>query len=165
MAIAGSTNAAAQSRCETALRQPGIDIKMPNTGAEANVGPHDTPGKFLAQVLVTDGAGGPVISGLTVSDFKAKVNGPNALITTGGFIQQQYWLTIQAPNQASDGDYDLRIELEQSGTSTSIANDTNSGSVAYNSNRITPTFAGTRSFRLDVARRQDERRARPPASM
>ena len=136
VAIAGSTNAAAQVDVKLQCANPVIDIKMPNTGAKANVGPHDTPGKFLAQVLVTDGAGGPVISGLTVSDFKAKINGANALITTGGFIQQQYWLTVQAPPQASDGDYDLRIDLEQSGTSTSIANDTNSSSVAYNSNRI-----------------------------
>ncbi|MFN8446503.1 MAG: VWA domain-containing protein [Caldilineaceae bacterium] len=132
MAIAGATNAAAQSDITVACVNPVVDIKLPNSGAVAHVGAHDAPGKFLAQVLVTNGnPKGPVVSGLTISDFKAKVNGQNALITAGGFIQEQYWLVVQAPNQTADGTYDLEITLEKSGTSTAIASDTNTASVTY----------------------------------
>ncbi|HMN29056.1 MAG TPA: VWA domain-containing protein, partial [Caldilineaceae bacterium] len=135
VAIAGSTDNSAQVDITLQCVNPVIDIKLPRGAAKANVGPFDAPGKFLAQVLVTNGdPKGPVVAGLTIDDFKARVNGQNALITGGGFIQQQYWLVIQAPNQSSDGIYDLEIVLEQSGTTTPLATDTNVTSVAYNSN-------------------------------
>ncbi len=86
---------------------------------------------------MTDGTpNGPVVAGLSINDFKAKVNGQNALITGGGFIQEQYWLVIQAPNQSLDGIYDLEINLEQSGTATVIATDTNTASVEYSGNNL-----------------------------
>ena len=133
VAIAGATNNAAQSDITLSCANPVIDIKLPNSGAVARVGAHDSPGKFLAQVLVTNGdPKGPVVAGLTVNDFKATVNGQNALITGGGFIQEQYWLLIQAPNQSADGTYDLVVTLEKSGTTTPIATDTNAASVVYN---------------------------------
>ncbi len=135
--IAGSTNNTAQVDVTLQCVNPVLDIKLPRGAAKANVGPHDAPGKFLVQVLVTDGTPtGPVVAGLTNSDFKARVNGQNALITGGGFIQQQYWLVVQAPTQAADGNYDLEIVLEQSGTTTPIASDTNTASVSYNTNNI-----------------------------
>lgn len=136
-AIAGSTNGSANVDISFQCLEPVIDVKMPNDGAVANVGPFDGPGKFLAQVLVTDGSPtGPVIDGLSVNDFKAKVNGLNALVTTGGFIQEQYWLVIQAPNQAADGTYNLEVNLEESGTATVIATDVNINSVTYNANNV-----------------------------
>ncbi|MCX6045412.1 MAG: VWA domain-containing protein [Chloroflexi bacterium] len=134
VAIAGSTTSAAQSDLTLSCVTPVVDIKLPNNGAVMRVGAHDGPGKFLAQVLVTNGSpNGPVVAGLSVNDFKAKVNGQNALVTDGGFIQEQYWLVIQAPNQTADGTYDLEITLEKSGTATAIASDTNPTSVAYTS--------------------------------
>ncbi|CAN5843149.1 hypothetical protein BH10CHL1_BH10CHL1_01780 [soil metagenome] len=134
VAIAGSTTSAAQSDLTFSCVTPIVDIKLPNSGAVMRVGAHDGPGKFLAQVLITNGApNGPVVAGLSVNDFKAKVNGQNALITDGGFIQEQYWLVIQAPNQTADGAYDLEITLEKSGTATPIASDTNPTSIAYTS--------------------------------
>jgi hypothetical protein len=135
--IAGSTNADAQVDVTLQCVNPTLTIQMPNSGAVSFVGPFNGPGKFLAQVLVTDGSpNGPVVSGLTVNDFKAFVNGQPALITTGAFIQQQYWLVVQAPNQVSDGVYDLEVRLEASGTATTIATDTNSASVEYNGNNL-----------------------------
>ncbi len=137
VAMAGSTNANAQVDVTLQCVTPTINIQMPNSGAVSYVGPFNGPGKFLAQVLVTDGTPkGPVVAGLSVSDFKAKVNGQNALVTGGGFIQEQYWLVIQAPNQGSDGIYDLEISLEQSGTATTIATDTNTASVEYSGNNL-----------------------------
>ena len=137
VAMAGSTNAGAQADITVQCVNPTVDIKLPNSGAVAHVGPFNGPGKFLAQVLVTDGSpNGPVVAGLTVNDFKAKVNGQNALVTGGGFIQQQYWLVIQAPNQTLDGIYDLEINLEQSGTATVIGTDTNTASIEYSGNNV-----------------------------
>ena len=137
VAIAGSTNNSATVDVTLECVNPVLDIKLPNNAATAQVGPFNAPGKLLAQVLVTNGdPKGPVIAGLTTADFKAKVNGVNALITTGGFIQQQYWLQIQAPNQAADGTYNLEITLEKSGTATAIATDTNPASVVYNAHNI-----------------------------
>lgn len=146
VAIAGSTNAAAQTDITLECVNPVLDIKLPNSGAVANVGPFNAPGKFLAQVLVTNGdPKGPVVAGLTVNDFKVRVNGQNALITAGGFIQQQYWLVVQAPNQGADGVYDLEISLEKSGTTTVLATDTNNASVSYNANNIDQVLVLDRS--------------------
>ena len=137
VAIAGSTDNGATVDVTMECVNPVLDIKLPNNAATAQVGPFNAPGKLLAQVLVTNGdPKGPVIAGLTTADFKARVNGVNALITTGGFIQQQYWLQIQAPNQVADGAYDLEITLEKSGTATAIATDTNPASVVYNAHNI-----------------------------
>ncbi|MCB0111685.1 MAG: VWA domain-containing protein, partial [Caldilineaceae bacterium] len=146
VAIAGATNNSAQADISIQCLNPVIDIRMPNSGAVAKVGPFDGPGKFLAQVLVTNGdPKGPVVAGLTVSDFKARVNGVNALITAGGFVQEQYWLVVQAPNQGSNGVYDLEIRLEESGTATTIATDTNAASVEYTPDNVDQVLVIDRS--------------------
>ncbi len=135
--IAGSTNNGSTVDISVDCADPVIDIKLPNNGAVANVGPSGGPGKFLAQVLVTDGsAKGPVIDGLTINDFKAAVGGIEALVTGSGFVQEQYWLVIQAPTQAADGLYPLEIRLEESGTTNVIATDTNDASVNYTPDNV-----------------------------
>ena len=132
VAVAGSTDNSAQVDITMQCLNPNIDIKLPNNVAVARVGSHDGAGKFLAQVLVTDGSpNGPVISGLTVNDFKATVGSENALVTAGGFIQEQYWLVIQAPNQAADGIYNLEIKLEEPNSTTAVASDINANSIVY----------------------------------
>lgn len=132
VAIIGGQENSAQVDIEIACVDPVLEIKMPNDTAMANVGPFDSPGKFLAQVVVTDGTPtGPVVAGLTNSDFAANVNGVAATVTGGGFIQEQYWLVIQAPAQVANGTYDLEVELEESGTATVIASDTSAASVTY----------------------------------
>jgi hypothetical protein len=132
VAIVGGQANAGQADVTFSCANPVIDIRQPNSGAVAHVGPAAGPGKFLAQVLVTNGSPtAPVVGGLTNSDFKAKVNGVNALVTGGGFIQEQYWLLISAPTQSANGTYDLEITLEAPGAATAIATDTNTASVAY----------------------------------
>ena len=146
VAIAGATHNSAQVDVTLQCVNPVIDIRMPNSGAVAKVGPFDGPGKFLAQVLVTNGApNGPVVGGLTVNDFKARVNGQNALVTAGGFVQEQYWLVIQAPNQGANGTYDLEILLEAAGTATTIATDTNATSVQYTPDHVDQVLVIDRS--------------------
>ena len=160
VAIAGATTAGAQANITLSCVNPVIDIKLPNDTAVSRVGPHDGPGKFLVQVLVTNGnAAGPVVAGLTVNDFKVQVNGQNALITTGAFIQEQYWLLVQAPNQSADGTYDLAVTLEKSGTTTPIATDTNLASVVYTNDHTDEVLVLDRSgsmlddSKIDAARR------------
>ena len=131
--IIGGQNNPAQVDLSVSCADPVVDIKLPNDGAVAHVGPSGAPGKFLAQVLVTASGvpNSPVIAGLANSDFKVRVNGVNALVTAGGFIQEQYWLLVQAPAQSANGTYDLAVDLEASGTSTVIGTDTNTASVHY----------------------------------
>lgn len=136
-AIAGSTNGSAQVDITLRCVDPVIDVMMPNDQAVAHVGPSNGPGKFLAQVSVTDGSPtGPVVDGLTVNDFKASVDGVEALVTAGGFIQEQYWLVVQAPILGADGTYDLEVRLEESGTTDVIATDTNAESVVYTPDNV-----------------------------
>ncbi|NJN68609.1 MAG: PKD domain-containing protein [Chloroflexaceae bacterium] len=146
-AIVGSEENASDVDVSFLCADPEIAIQMPNTGARSFVGPSAAPGKFLAQVLVTNSsiANAPVVAGLSVSDFKATVNGVNAFITTGGFVQEQYWLVIQAPAQVSDGTYDLEITLEAPGTATPIAADTNATSVTYSPNNLDHVLVVDRS--------------------
>ena len=140
VAIIGGQENSAQVDIEIACVDPVLEIKMPNDTAMANVGPFDSPGKFLAQVVVTNGAPtGPVVAGLTNNDFAANVNGVSATVTGGGFIQEQYWLVIQAPVQAANGTYDLEIELEESGTANVIASDTSVASVIYTPDTVSYT--------------------------
>ncbi len=135
--IAGSTSNSSTVDIAVECLDPVIDIKLPNNGAVAQVGPFDGPGKFLAQVLVTNGsAKGAVIDGLTINDFRAAVGGQNALITAGGFIQEQYWLVVQAPPQAADDTYNLEVSLEESSSATVIATDTSANSVTYSPDNV-----------------------------
>ena len=135
--IAGSTGNSSTVDVSLTCLDPVVDVKLPNDGAVASVGPFNGPGKILAQVLVTNGTPtGPVIDGLTINDFKAAVGGQESLITAGGFIQEQYWLVIQAPNQAADGLYDLEVRLEESGTATTIATDNNANSISYTPDNV-----------------------------
>lgn len=133
-AIFGGQNNAAQVDVTLSCANPTLQIKLPNDTAEAHVGPAATPGKFLAQVLVTNGSPtSPVISGLVNSNFAARVNGVSATVTGGGFIQEQYWLVIQAPVQGANGIYSLQISLQPAGGGGALASATNAHSIAYDS--------------------------------
>ncbi|MCP5521327.1 MAG: VWA domain-containing protein [Verrucomicrobiales bacterium] len=130
--IAGAESSSAQIDLTCSCANPVLSIQLPNNAATSFVGPAATPGKFLVQVLVTNGdPKGPVVAGLSNSDFKVEVNGVPALVTAGGFIQEQYWLVVQAPAQTADGTFDLEVFLEMPGTTDVIATDTNAASVVY----------------------------------
>jgi hypothetical protein len=148
VAVAGSLAANAQVDVELGCADPVIDIKLPNSTAVAHVQPST---KFLAQVLVTNGdPKGPVVGGLTNSDFKARVGGENAAITGGGFIQEQYWLVVRAPAALGDGTYSLEVILEEPGTSTAIASDTNANSVVYTSDKTDHVLVIDRSGSMGI---------------
>lgn len=135
VAIAGSLDGTNTVDVAFSCADPVIDIVMPNSGAAARVGPYDAPGKFLVQLFVTNGApDAPVVAGLDYSDFTVQVNGVNALVTAGGFIQEQYWLQVQAPPQDADGAYDLEVSLVDG--ATTLASDTNAGSVLYDDDNV-----------------------------
>ena len=57
-------------------------------------------------------------------------------LTGGGFILEQYWLVVRAPAGLADGLYDLEIMLEEPGSSTVVANDTEFSSVEYTSDKV-----------------------------
>ena len=147
-AIIGSLDNTSQVDVTLECANPVLDIKLPNSVAVARVRPST---KFLAQVLVTDGSpSGPVVAGLTNSDFVARVDGVDAPVTGGGFIQEQYWLVIQAPASLSDGTYDLEVILEEPGTSTPLTSDTNANSVVYTSELVDQVLVIDRSGSMGV---------------
>ena len=147
LAIVGSLESGSQVDVTLGCASPVLDIIMPNSGAPAYV----TPGShFLAQVQVTDGSPtGPVVAGLTNDDFSAQVGGTDAAVVNGGFIQEQYWLVIQAPSLA-DGTYGLEITLEEPGTGTPIASDTNANSVVYDEDTTDQVLVIDRSGSMGV---------------
>jgi Mg-chelatase subunit ChlD len=129
-AIVGSLPYTSTVSLSLACISPKLQIDQPVSGAPAYVGLNTAPGKFLAKVLVTNGSGGPVTAGLSKDIFSATVNGKSASIVAGGFIQQEYWLQIQAPTQSANGTYNLVIALKTSG-GTILASATSSASVVY----------------------------------
>jgi hypothetical protein len=141
-AIVGSLDNSSQVDVTLACADPFVDIIIPNDGAVAHVSPAD---HFLAQVLVTNGSPtGPVVSGLTNADFSAEVGGSSATVVNGGFIQEQYWLVLQAPS-LSDGTYDLTVSLVGSG-----ASDTNTNSVVYDPSKADQVLVIDRSGSMGV---------------
>jgi hypothetical protein len=129
VAVVGSLENSSQVDITLSCADPVLDIKMPNSVAVARVQPST---KFLAQVLVTNGSvSGPVVAGLENSNFTAQVGGADAEVVGGGFIQEQYWLLIQAPDSLTDGTYDLEITLADPDTGTPMASDTSADSVLY----------------------------------
>jgi hypothetical protein len=129
VAIVGSLENSSQVDVSLACADPVLTIQMPNSGAVARVQPST---KFLAQLLVTNGSpAGPVVAGLDNSMFTAQVGGAESSVVGGGFIQEQYWLLIQAPEGLPDDTYDLEISLNDPGTGTPLATATNADSVVY----------------------------------
>jgi Mg-chelatase subunit ChlD len=160
VAIVGSLSASSQVDVSFSCADPLIDIKLPNDGAVAYAGPFDAPGKILAQVLVTNGSPtSPVVAGLTNADFRARINDVNAVVTAGGFIQEQYWLVIDAPAQTADGTYDLEVSLEAPGTTTVIAEDTNAASVTYTNENGDNVLVIDRSGSMSQGNRIDAAKA------
>ncbi|MGD8903521.1 MAG: hypothetical protein PVI67_08140, partial [Anaerolineae bacterium] len=142
VAIAGSLGSSSQVDITLGCADPVLEIKMPTSGAVARTQPGD---KFLVQVLVSDGGGGPVVSGLGNSDFTVTVDGESAPVIGGGFIQEQYWLLVEAPD-LSDGTYDLAVTLE----TTPVASDTSPNSVVYTEDRTDQVLVIDRSGSMGV---------------
>ena len=93
---------------EMSCGTPVLDIKEPLQLAPDYVQPLDV---VVVQVLVTNGSPtSPVISGFSYTDFTAEVEGTPALILGGGFVEEQYYLLVQAPN-ISNGPKDLEVNL------------------------------------------------------
>ena len=147
VAIAGSLEDASQVDVSLGCAEPVIDIVMPNSGAPAYASPSS---HFLAQVSVTNGSPtGPVVAGLTNDDFTAEVDGEDATVVNGGFVQEQYWLVIQAPDRPL-GTYDLGVTLEEPGTTTPIASATSPDSVVYDEDRTDQVLVIDRSGSMGV---------------
>ncbi|MFN8077085.1 MAG: VWA domain-containing protein [Kineosporiaceae bacterium] len=100
--------------------QPTVTITRPTTAAFEIVGLPSAPRRFIAQVKVT-GPSGEAIAGLQPSAFSVGVIKPTggtpmpATVVQGAYVQDTYWLLVQAPNAAAGavagGFHDLRVGL------------------------------------------------------
>jgi hypothetical protein len=144
-AIVGSLGSSSQVDVELSCADPIIDIKQPNQMAPEYVGGHADGDKFLVQVLVSTTVGGPVVGGLTVNDFRVRIGAHNATVVGGGQVEHQYFLQVIAPDPGSNGPYDLHVDLEESGTSTVIASDTEIEAVVYDATNEDNVYVADRS--------------------
>lgn len=137
MAAVGSLqNQSPSVDVELSCADPVLDIKLPNSFAVEYVGPFNAPDQFVLQLQVTDGSGGPVVGGLTNGDFSVEIGGNPSLVVGGGPVQEQYFLKVQAANQAANGPYDLEVFLEEPGGTTVIASDLEVQAVQYDTSDV-----------------------------
>jgi len=144
-AVVGSLGSSSQADVELSCSDPILDIMQPNQMAPEYVGGHADGDKFLVQVVVSTTVGGPVVGGLTTSDFQVRVGAHLATIVGGGQIEHQYFLQVIAPDPGTNGQYDLHVDLEESGTSTTIASDTEIQAVVYDATNEDNVYVVDRS--------------------
>jgi len=116
VAIVGAPDAGAIYDVEMRCVDPDVDIRQPrSTPFEALVGDPAQPHRFLLRLAVT--AGGGFVEGLDASAFAVRVEGaagPAEIISTE-YVQDEYWLVVQAPSQDTAGLYDISVTLVDSG--------------------------------------------------
>ncbi len=101
---------------ELGCTQPSVEIIAPTTANPTYVGEPTDPGRFLLWLQVTGDVGtSTYVAGLEWSrDFTVTVGSDVAEILNGGYVQNQYWLVVQAPDKpaASLGDkFDVTVQL------------------------------------------------------
>ncbi len=114
---------------------PDIQIMSPQNSpvtAQARVGPHDNPEKFIAIVDVYHREKAPV-HGFFTENFQAQVGGFDATVLAAVDVYGKYFLQIMAPNQAADGLYDLSVDLIDSDSNV-VDSDSEVDSVNYGEN-------------------------------
>ena len=114
---------------------PNIYIESPENSpvtAQARVGLHDTPEKFVAIVDVYHREKAPV-HGFFTENFQAQVGGYDATVLAAVDVYGKYFLQIMAPNQTADGLYDLSVDLIDSDSNV-VDSDTEVDSVNYGEN-------------------------------
>jgi hypothetical protein len=132
VAIVGGQSSSSTVNVTLSCANPVIDIELPSQLAPEFVGAFGSPDNFVAQVSVNNGSPtGPIVAGLTNADFKVEVGGLPALVVGGGFVQEQYFLLVDTPNQPANGPYDLEIFLEAPGTATILDSDLEADAILY----------------------------------
>ncbi len=115
---------------------PNLSIKTPSSLGQAQVGAADNPRSFIARLAVT-GSGGGAVAGLWASDFDVSISetgvalAPDigATVINAAYVQDNYWLLIQAPGDGAGAvtgtEYDLTIDLG------GISSDTKTAALKY----------------------------------
>lgn len=97
VATAGGSGASFtwEARCSANLV---VNIVEPTTAFPASVGDPAEPGRFLVWLEVEDPTTTDSVTGLDWRrDFNVHVGGQPAIILNGDYVQNQYWLLVQAP--------------------------------------------------------------------
>lgn len=119
VAIVGAPDASATYDVEMRCVDPDIHILQPESVPfEALVGDPAQPGRFLLRLSVT--AGGGFVEGLADDAFAVRVEGAveDAQVISSAYVQDEYWLVVQAPIHSAAGLYDLQVTLVDSGLVT-----------------------------------------------
>lgn len=111
---------------------PTLSIKRPSSSDQAQVGEADNPRSFIARLEVT-GSGGGAVAGLLASDFDVSISETgfalapeiDAAVINAAYVQDNYWLLIQAPSDAEGAvtgtEYDLTVDLGGISSATQTA--------------------------------------------
>jgi hypothetical protein len=96
--------------------QPTLSILSPTTANRARVGAITAPEKFrvAVQVLASDGT---PLSGVDLAKFNFRIGDrpvPADQILTSALIQDQEWFVVRAITQTVAGQYDLRVDYDNS---------------------------------------------------
>ena len=100
--------------------EPTLNIKDPTSSSFEMVGLADNPRSFIVRLDV-DGQDGGAVAGLLADDFEVTLNraggGPDitADIINSTYVQEDYWLLVQAPDDGDGAEnglfYDLTVSL------------------------------------------------------
>lgn len=103
--------------------EPTLDIRSPSTSAHKMVGRANNPRTFIARIDV-DGQDGSAVSGLTADAFDVSLrlttDGAGGVeipaeVINASYVQEDYWLLVQAPDDADGAQtgefYDLIVSL------------------------------------------------------
>ena len=160
VAIAGSLGASSLVDVTFSCAEADLAVRLPTSDAVAHVGPFDQPGNLLVQVQVTDGApDGPIVGGFSKDDFGVKIGGIDAAVVGGGFVSEQYWLVVAAPEQPGNGLYNLQVRLENPGSNQPLAIDLQQNSVSYSDDATDHVLVVDRSGSMAGANKLDAAQA------
>jgi Mg-chelatase subunit ChlD len=120
---------------------PFLHIESPQNSpvtAQARVGPHDNPEKFVAIVNVTTVVGythlaNVPVHGFMTENFYARVGDYLATVLAAVDVYGKYFLQIVPPNKSADGLYDLSVGLIDSDNSI-LTSDQQDDAVNYGEN-------------------------------
>jgi Mg-chelatase subunit ChlD len=95
-----------------------VTIVRPTFTRPAYPGPAATPENIIVRVkilgvtgLEPEGPDQPSIAGLLADDFTVTIGSANAPVIYANYVGGEYWLLVDAPTQAADGLYPVKVQL------------------------------------------------------
>ena len=122
-AVAALVCLAIPGRAQLNGTAPVVELLWPNSNTVVEAGAFSESRNIVAKISVTQD--GTPVSGLSRSDFVARIGGNDATVAASAYVNQHYWLSLRLPSQPFSGLFDLEVGLAAGDVDTAL------GSVAY----------------------------------